>query len=423
MNSRSGCLILAAAWLSAGAAGAAPVTISQPFMNLENRGINSLGFTPGEFMRVGATSVIPNGSAGTSGVASTVNLVTGAIETRSLVFNPAPVIPNFFVRNLPDSPALYGPWTLNFSNGADTRQSTVTLPAGTTQAPFVNTITLSGTSAVPVFTWAPPPGALVNAYRINIYDRSLVTATSSGQVSSRTVAPSQTSYTVDGADFTVPGYAFQLGRNYSIEIGLIRTKDGGSTDFGNSNIAAISRVYADFRASDSGGPVVNLPVTRVDGSFQFNFAVTPGQTYFIDPVVAVGYDYRIGAGNPSFASVVLPAGIGDGRYDIFGLGAGGGATLLADDWAGGSVFSFAGAGVDAFRVTGIEASAALDPADVTAFVTGLTFSGSGLFTGTQTPITLDVAAVPEPETYALMLLGLGCVGWRLRRRASPLPTR
>ena len=423
MNSRSGCLILAAAWLSAGAAGAAPVTISQPFMNLENRGINSLGFTPGEFMRVGATSVIPNGSAGTSGVASTVNLVTGAIETRSLVFNPAPVIPNFFVRNLPDSPALYGPWTLNFSNGADTRQSTVTLPAGTTQAPFVNTITLSGTSAVPVFTWAPPPGALVNAYRINIYDRSLVTATSSGQVSSRTVAPSQTSYTVDGADFTVPGYAFQLGRNYSIEIGLIRTKDGGSTDFGNSDIAAISRVYADFRASDSGGPVVNLPVTRVDGSFQFNFAVTPGQTYFIDPVVAVGYDYRIGAGNPSFASVVLPAGIGDGRYDIFGLGAGGGATLLADDWAGGSVFSFAGAGVDAFRVTGIEASAALDPADVTAFVTGLTFSGSGLFTGTQTPITLDVAAVPEPETYALMLLGLGCVGWRLRRRASPLPTR
>ena len=29
----------------------------------------------------------------------------------------------------------------------------------------------------------------------------------------------------------------------------------------------------------------------------------------------------------------------------------------------------------------------------------------------------DVAAVPEPETYAMMLLGLGAVGWASRRRA------
>jgi hypothetical protein len=26
------------------------------------------------------------------------------------------------------------------------------------------------------------------------------------------------------------------------------------------------------------------------------------------------------------------------------------------------------------------------------------------------------AAVPEPGTWALMLLGFGCIGWRLRRR-------
>jgi len=28
----------------------------------------------------------------------------------------------------------------------------------------------------------------------------------------------------------------------------------------------------------------------------------------------------------------------------------------------------------------------------------------------------DVAAVPEAQTYALMLAGLGLIGWRARRR-------
>jgi hypothetical protein len=32
--------------------------------------------------------------------------------------------------------------------------------------------------------------------------------------------------------------------------------------------------------------------------------------------------------------------------------------------------------------------------------------------------TLDVSAVPEPETYALMLVGLGLVGFAARRRSN-----
>jgi hypothetical protein len=32
--------------------------------------------------------------------------------------------------------------------------------------------------------------------------------------------------------------------------------------------------------------------------------------------------------------------------------------------------------------------------------------------------TVSVTAVPEPETYAMMLAGLGLVGWSARRRAS-----
>jgi hypothetical protein len=54
----------------------------------------------------------------------------------------------------------------------------------------------------------------------------------------------------------------------------------------------------------------------------------PGrQTIFIDPFVAIGYDYAIGAGDPNFASVRLP-NVGDGNFDlIFGNTA---TTIQAD---------------------------------------------------------------------------------------------
>jgi hypothetical protein len=35
-------------------------------------------------------------------------------------------------------------------------------------------------------------------------------------------------------------------------------------------------------------------------------------------------------------------------------------------------------------------------------------------------VTINPAAVPEPATWALMLLGLGAVGWQLRRRKNVL---
>jgi len=47
----------------------------------------------------------------------------------------------------------------------------------------------------------------------------------------------------------------------------------------------------------------------------------------------------------------------------------------------------------------------VDPADVTAFTTELTFVGGGQLSGSMTPITEFVESVPEPTT--ILLLGLG----------------
>ena len=59
-----------------------------------------------------------------------------------------------------------------------------------------------------------------------------------------------------------------------------------------------------------GGPAINLPVALQNGSYQFDITVQAGQTYYLDPTVAVGYVFQTGAGNPNFSSVVLPTGIG-----------------------------------------------------------------------------------------------------------------
>jgi hypothetical protein len=73
-------------------------------------------------------------------------------------------------------------------------------------------------------------------------------------------------------------------------------------------------------------------------------------------------------------------------------------------------------------VTGIEASAGLDPSDVTAFATGLTFADDGQFTGTMDPIV-----TPEPGTLLLLgstMVGFGLTRWgRERRRRQQSKTK
>jgi hypothetical protein len=155
--------------------------------------------------------------------------------------------------------------------------------------------------------------------------------------------------------------------------------------------------------------------------------VAGGTTYFIDPAVAIGYQYAIGVGDPNFASVELPAVQSD-PFDLAFVwnGITFNELLAADTW-----FTFPAGGVSAFTVTGIDPSDGLDPGNTTAFMTGITFVGDGSFTGTQTPITTLVAA---PEPSSVVILGGGLFGllvlrrrriavmrWSIASRPSPQP--
>lgn len=158
-----------------------------------------------------------------------------------------------------------------------------------------------------------------------------------------------------------------------------------------------------------------LPVV-VDGTYQFEFNVQLNQRVFVDPLVAVGYDYEVSGGN-QFTSVLLPllAADTDG-YAIYALGDMTPGGLLGAV-AGGTVFHFA-TPLSGFTVAGIDTAAMLDPANTTAFVTGLTFLNAGVVQMSQTPITTLVAQVPEPSSDAMLLCGLaGLLAMRRKMRA------
>ena len=104
------------------------------------------------------------------------------------------------------------------------------------------------------------------------------------------------------------------------------------------------------------------------------------------------------------------AGDPDG-YEIYALG----TSELLGVVLGSEEFTFA-SGVSGFSLRGISEAAMLDPANPTAFVTGLWFQNTNQVTMSQLAITAEVNPVPEPAAWVLMMLGLG--GTLLARRRA-----
>ena len=147
----------------------------------------------------------------------------------------------------------------------------------------------------------------------------------------------------------------------------------------------------------------------------------PGSgTLQIDPLVAIGYDYNsCGTNSPNFSSVLLPSGVGDGQFNVSFNG----QNFVV---AGGTRFNIAaqtgGVGVCAFRVTGIELTAGINPSDPLGFITDVGFTGAGTFSGFMRAIVDDLGptpgVLPEPGTLALGAGLVAAIAAIRRRRVS-----
>jgi hypothetical protein len=422
------------------AARATPLTVTGAALYYTNfgpvpPGFPGGGFAPGDYIAVSADTVIPNGDAATNtvgvattGLATTTNVDTGNTITHTINFAPDPDNENQFYsavsicttactpsgNNNPIN--LTNPWTLTFQNPNTTPTSVFkTLSLVGSEIGMPQNVTLSQTNGYPTFSWSAPGGA--DGYRILIIQNNVIGPGNGGQVVGKNLTTP--TYTVNPADFTVPGYQLMPGITYTISLENLVTRNGSTTDLSNHNLSASSHVYSSFQIQPAGGPLINLPTFTLVGNqvvYGSQMTVQPGVTYYIDPAVATGYIYQIGSGNPNFASVELPNIGNPDPYDLYLWN--GTAFVFDKTLAAQTPFDFADGGVKEFEVLGIDASLGLDPDNTTAFITALTFESAGPFTGTMTPITTNVSA-PEPASLTLLasgLLGLGII----RRRRRPV---
>jgi hypothetical protein len=373
-------------------------TVHGPFHFRDFRTVNSAGLEEGDFLTFGV-DVLPNGDFNGDGFADSHGLPTpptSVVATQggaSIPINFSPsgddasgdsFDPNHFVRSIPYDPSLTDRWNFIITNAGDTITQLTGAVGSVANMPKVKNMSLTGGGQTPTFQWSAPAipvGLSLDSVTIEIrdFDQRNERGTARRIFNESIGDPTQTS-------FTMPPGVLLADHKYSVGIQLDHRRSTGG-------LLSRSRSFFDFSTeilAVPGNAPVFLPsvdTTGVSPTYTFDVTVdAAGQTIFIDPPVAVGYDYDTGPGDPNFKSVLLPQA-GNNLFDIHLWN--GSKYVFRATVQSGVEFSFPSGGVNRFRVLGIESGAGLDPNNATAFITGLTFVSAGQFTGTMTPIVAE----------------------------------
>jgi hypothetical protein len=446
-------------------------TVSQIVSTINNDSANDGNFATGVALFERATI---------TGTAAAYGFIRQGTQNLSLFTRPDSINPNFYSATIPYAgpSTLTGSWTYHVSSSPvlssfTPPSPTLTFPLPTSPSvgsigimPFVDSMSASAgtTPLTPTISWVLPSTSGTDAFGtalpsinkivIGVSDntapivRTNVNPFAAGFGNSFTqanliynsgpLAATTTTFTLPttndnsvNSNFGAP--VLQFGHTYSIAISL--QHDTGATPVPGCSLCTVSSRsnsffdYTPINPVSLGLPantVINLPSTvpvpTTSGLFagpvySFNVAsVGPSSATFIDPLVANGFIYTIGAGDPNFATVEAVTHVGNGIYQLLGW-TGTQFAMLDSTFAAGDVFDFLthgfANGLSKFEIIGIDPG--VNPTDITAFVTGLTFVAEGSFTGTMEPIVAD-STTPLPGAFPLFATGLGLIGLITTRR-------
>ncbi|SDJ62857.1 PEP-CTERM protein-sorting domain-containing protein [Bradyrhizobium lablabi] len=368
-----------------------------------------------QFLSFGGRFHLESGSNEQTFASQTTVTATQNGATFNVPYSNAVPDPNLFQTSIRYNPNLLGPWQLTVSNpNYNSLVVNTAAIANLPPPPFITGAAISGTSATvttPTITWNAPaavalPTGFTQNTKVFIFDLN----NNKQEIFRQDLPSGQTS-------ITIPANLPHFGPlNPNGHYGVLIRDDFRLND--NATTGASSQSFFDFHpnaVTQFSGPV-QVPVSSVNTVgqtvYSFNIDVSHGQSVNLDPAAALGYIFSIGVGNPNFATVELPNLGMSHPYELYVWN--GTSFEFKQDLAADTLYNFGQGGISKFEILGIDPSLGLDPANSTAFVTQVTFTGDGAFTGTMTAIT----AVPEPSTWAMIIFGFAGIGFMAYRRKS-----
>ena len=181
------------------------LTISGPFNFRDNRGPNPVGFTRGDTLVFGATSIIPSGPPTTA-------TATQGTTTLSVPFDPFTIFPDEYDTIIPFNASLTGSWSITATRGLETAGPVLTNPIPNPQLlPLVQNLRVVGRSLTPTVAWNLPDltGFDVDAIRVRVID-----AVTHDQIFQSAILPAS------ATSFTIPSGVLTSGSSFVFRIEL-----------------------------------------------------------------------------------------------------------------------------------------------------------------------------------------------------------
>jgi hypothetical protein len=339
------------------------LTFSDPSNNyLTTYGVNPIGvgteigssayYTGGNYDTIEAF-VTPSALGTLTGTAmpsseGTSVTATQGIYTVPVYWNNNIAYPHLFYSLVPAG--LTGPWTITATNSSTSPTSITTqTPAITVMTtPKADTaITISGSTLNPTISWQIPTGNQIPQGSVLQESVHLFAQSNQGSGSFFSTGLQLTPGTTQ---VSIPTGTIQPGQVYSVAIisdvvnqttGLVEAETREFTGYVAASATTLAGPISLPDVSPGAGPTGQAV-------YQFNSPVSKGIPILLDPLVATGFIYKTGAGNPNFASVLLP-NIGNvSPYQVFTWN--GTAFVFDKNLAANTLLNFGLSGVSEFEV-------------------------------------------------------------------------